>query len=137
MTQVLPIALTHLVAFLLFIWVIKKYAVGPVLQLLDERRAKIADQFDQIDSDKKHVGALREEYEEHIRDKHCRAGACTELSRYVIIPELCKGCAVCKKHCPVGAIWGKVKEVHDISQERCIKCGQCEEHCPFDAIERV
>ncbi|MBA4370094.1 MAG: NADH-quinone oxidoreductase subunit F [Coriobacteriaceae bacterium] len=80
---------------------------------------------------------FRDEYEEHIHDRTCRAGHCVELSRYVIDPELCKGCAVCKKHCPVGAIWGKVKEVHDISQDRCIKCGQCQESCPFDAISRV
>ncbi|TLM80418.1 MAG: NADH-quinone oxidoreductase subunit NuoF [Actinobacteria bacterium] len=80
---------------------------------------------------------FREEYEEHIREKRCRAGSCKELSRYVIDAELCKGCAVCKKHCPVGAIWGKVKEPHDISQDRCIKCGACAEHCPFDAISKV
>ena len=80
---------------------------------------------------------FREEYEEHIHEKRCRAGACVELSRYVVIAEECKGCAVCKKHCPVGAIWGEMKEAHTISQERCIKCGVCLERCPFDAIERV
>ena len=79
---------------------------------------------------------FRHEYEEHIQDKRCRAGACTELSVYVIDPETCKGCLVCKKHCPVGAISGKTKEPHFISVERCIKCGVCTEHCPFDAIQR-
>jgi NADH:ubiquinone oxidoreductase subunit F (NADH-binding)/(2Fe-2S) ferredoxin/Pyruvate/2-oxoacid:ferredoxin oxidoreductase delta subunit len=79
---------------------------------------------------------FRHEYEEHVGDKHCRAGACTDLAQYVIDEELCKGCAVCKKHCPVGAITGAVKEPHFIANERCIKCGQCEDHCPFDAISR-
>jgi NADH-quinone oxidoreductase subunit F len=80
---------------------------------------------------------FRDEYEEHIRDKRCRAGHCVELSRYVIDAELCKGCAVCAKHCPAGAVRGEVKSVHTISQEFCIKCGVCAERCPFDAISRV
>ncbi|MDO9557511.1 MAG: NADH-quinone oxidoreductase subunit NuoF [Coriobacteriia bacterium] len=80
---------------------------------------------------------FREEYEEHIRSRYCRAGACTALSHYVIDAGLCKGCAVCKKHCPVGAIWGELKQPHTISAERCIKCGACVEHCPFNAIKRV
>jgi NADH:ubiquinone oxidoreductase subunit F (NADH-binding) len=80
---------------------------------------------------------FRREYEEHIRDRRCRAGQCAALSRYVITGDLCRGCAVCKKHCPVDAIWGEIKEVHTISQDLCIKCGVCAEHCPFNAIERV
>ncbi|MDZ4064357.1 MAG: 4Fe-4S binding protein, partial [Coriobacteriia bacterium] len=80
---------------------------------------------------------FREEYEEHILEGRCRAGSCAELSRFVIHAEACKGCAVCKKRCPVGAIWGEMKEPHTISTDRCIKCGVCVEHCPFDAIERV
>ena len=33
----LPVLLTHLVAFLIFIWLLAKFALGPVLSLLDER----------------------------------------------------------------------------------------------------
>lgn len=80
---------------------------------------------------------FREEYEEHIRESRCRAGACAELSRFIIHAEACKGCTVCKKRCPVGAIRGEMKEPHAISVDRCIKCGVCVEHCPFDAIERI
>jgi NADH:ubiquinone oxidoreductase subunit F (NADH-binding)/(2Fe-2S) ferredoxin len=83
------------------------------------------------------IDHFRVEYEEHIRDRHCRAGACGGLMRYVIDAGGCKGCAVCKKHCPVGAIWGEMKEPHTISLERCIKCGVCVQHCPFNAIEHV
>ncbi|MFP4379358.1 MAG: F0F1 ATP synthase subunit B [Candidatus Sumerlaeia bacterium] len=66
--QLLPIALTHLVAFLVFIWLLNKFAVKPVLRLLDERRDRIANQFDQIAASEKRVAALREEYEQKIQD---------------------------------------------------------------------
>ncbi|HUT25147.1 MAG TPA: ATP synthase F0 subunit B, partial [Sumerlaeia bacterium] len=66
MMELLPIALTHLAGFLLFIWVIKKYAVGPVMGVLDERRERIASQFDQVDAAEKRVTALRDEYEKRI-----------------------------------------------------------------------
>ena len=78
---------------------------------------------------------FRHEYEEHIFDCHCRAGACAQLMTFHIVDE-CRGCGVCKKHCPVSAITGALKEVHVIDQQRCVKCGMCESHCPFDAIAR-
>ena len=62
----LPIALTHLAGFLLFIWVIKRFAVGPVMRVLDERREKIAGHFDQIEAAEKRVAALKDEYEKRI-----------------------------------------------------------------------
>ena len=80
---------------------------------------------------------FREEYEEHILDKKCRAHACAALSNYVVIPEACKGCGVCKKNCPVGAISGEPKGIYDINTETCIKCGICEAKCPFDAIVKA
>ncbi len=79
----------------------------------------------------------REEYEEHIRDRRCRACACAALSSYVVIPEKCRGCGVCKKACPASAITGSTKEIHHIDPDICIKCGICMERCPFHAIERV
>jgi F-type H+-transporting ATPase subunit b len=66
--KILPIALTQLVAFLIFIWMLNRYAVGPVLRLLDERREKIASQFDQIAASEKRVAALRDEYEKRLRE---------------------------------------------------------------------
>lgn len=51
-----------------------------------------------------------------------------------IDPNLCKKCGVCKKHCPVGAIEGKVKEAFNIDADKCIKCGVCIMQCKFNAI---
>lgn len=76
---------------------------------------------------------FRHEYEAHINDKRCPAGACTKLSGYNIT-ELCKGCGLCKKACPVEAISGEVKSLHKIDQATCIKCGACMTKCPFKAI---
>lgn len=80
---------------------------------------------------------FRHEYEAHIRDKKCPAGACSALLQHRIIPDLCRGCTRCAKVCPVGAISGKVKQVHKIDSSACINCGACLEACPFDAIERA
>jgi F-type H+-transporting ATPase subunit b len=68
MKELLPVVFTHFVAFLLFLWVIKTFAVGPVLNLLDQRRKQIADQYDDITAKNKRVDGLREEYEEHLRE---------------------------------------------------------------------
>jgi len=76
---------------------------------------------------------FRNEYEAHIKDKCCPAGACTKLAGFAIT-ELCKGCSLCKKSCPVDAISGEVKGLHSIDQAKCIKCGACLAKCPFKAI---
>lgn len=77
---------------------------------------------------------FREEYEEHVHDKKCRAGVCTALFQYYIIPEKCKRCGICAKACPVQCISGDRKTPYVIDQDPCIKCGACMESCPFDAI---
>ena len=76
---------------------------------------------------------FRDEYEAHIKDKRCPAGACAKLAGFTIT-QLCKGCSLCKKSCPVEAITGEVKSLHSIDQAKCIKCGACLAKCPFKAI---
>lgn len=79
---------------------------------------------------------FRDEVEEHILHKRCPAGECEALMDYRISPDLCKGCGLCVRKCPVGAIRGARKEAHTIDPKLCIKCGACAEACKFDAITR-
>ncbi len=77
---------------------------------------------------------FRDEYVEHVVDKKCKSGNCSALRKFVINPDLCKGCSKCARNCPVGAISGKIKEPFTIDSTKCIKCGACESACPFKAI---
>ena len=77
---------------------------------------------------------FRDEYEAHVVDKTCPAGVCKKLTKYVVEADKCKGCTLCARNCPVGAISGAVKEAHVIDQDKCIKCGVCEGACKFKAI---
>jgi NADH:ubiquinone oxidoreductase subunit F (NADH-binding) len=78
---------------------------------------------------------FREEYEEHVFDKKCRAGVCTNLRDYSIDVEKCTGCTICAKKCPTNAIIGGRKQPHFIIPDKCISCGACLEACNFDAVK--
>ncbi len=77
---------------------------------------------------------FKDEYIAHVQDKKCPAGVCKALAQYKIVPEKCKGCSLCSRKCPVGAISGEIKSPFVIDQEKCIKCGACQSACKFDAI---
>jgi len=79
---------------------------------------------------------FRQEYEAHIHDKRCPAGVCKNLLTYTILEDYCKGCGMCARLCPAGAIIGEKKKPHKIIQELCIKCGACFEKCKFNAIKK-
>ena len=66
--------------------------------------------------------------------KICPVGECKALARPEILASKCKGCTACARKCPVGAITGKVKEVHVIDADKCIKCGACKAACKFGAV---
>ncbi|HIS78500.1 MAG TPA: NADH-quinone oxidoreductase subunit NuoF [Candidatus Caccousia stercoris] len=79
---------------------------------------------------------FRDEYIAHVTEKRCPAGVCKALTNYHIDPDKCRGCTLCARSCPVGAITGTVKQPHVIDTKKCIKCGACMEKCKFGAIEK-
>jgi NADH:ubiquinone oxidoreductase subunit F (NADH-binding)/(2Fe-2S) ferredoxin len=78
---------------------------------------------------------FRHEYEEHVFERQCSAGVCTDLRIFKIDVDKCTGCTVCSKKCPTQAIIGAKKTAHFIVEDKCIACGSCLEACKFDAIE--
>ena len=79
---------------------------------------------------------FKDEYVAHVVDKKCPAGVCKELLSYTIDADKCKGCTLCTRVCPNGAIEGIVRQAHVILQHKCIKCGACMEKCKFGAISK-
>ena len=77
---------------------------------------------------------FREEYEEHIFERVCRAKVCTNLRKFYIDVDKCNGCTLCVKKCPSNAIRGNKKSPHIIIEDKCIGCGACEEACNQKAI---
>jgi NADH:ubiquinone oxidoreductase subunit F (NADH-binding)/Pyruvate/2-oxoacid:ferredoxin oxidoreductase delta subunit len=78
---------------------------------------------------------FRDEYEAHIHEKRCPSKVCKALIKYEIKPELCTGCTVCARNCPVNSISGERRKPHVIDSDVCVRCGICMQVCNFNAIE--
>jgi NADH:ubiquinone oxidoreductase subunit F (NADH-binding)/(2Fe-2S) ferredoxin/NAD-dependent dihydropyrimidine dehydrogenase PreA subunit len=96
---------------------------------------------------------FRSEYEAHVNEKRCPAGACRSLISFSILPDKCICCGKCAKNCPVSCISGQIGKAPDraTAQDResgkagkpfaiqsalCIKCGACQDVCPAGAVEK-
>ena len=64
----LQLFITHFIGFAIAVWILKKYAWGPLLDLLEERRQKIQTEFSNIDAGHREVAKLTEEYEAKLRE---------------------------------------------------------------------
>ena len=76
---------------------------------------------------------FREEYEEHVRDKFCRARRCQGLGMFRIRPEHCILCGLCKTACAFDAVV-ELRDRFYIDQDYCTKCKACYGVCPTQAI---
>jgi NADH-quinone oxidoreductase subunit F/NADP-reducing hydrogenase subunit HndC len=77
---------------------------------------------------------FRHEYEAHIYEKRCPAKVCRALIKFEIHPDVCTGCTVCARNCPVNAISGERRQPHVIDPDVCVRCGICMQVCNFNAI---
>ena len=77
---------------------------------------------------------FREEFEEHIFDRKCRANVCRGLRKFSIDVDKCTGCTACASRCPVNAIYGTRLQPFFIVEDKCTGCGICFDVCKFSAI---
>ncbi len=78
---------------------------------------------------------FRDEFEEHIFDRKCRANVCRGLRSFSIDVDKCTGCTACAAKCPVNAIYGTRLQPFFIVEDKCIGCGICFDICKFSAIK--
>jgi NADH-quinone oxidoreductase subunit F/NADP-reducing hydrogenase subunit HndC len=76
---------------------------------------------------------FRDEYEEHIHDKYCRANVCT-LGEYKIDTDECFLCGLCKEACAFDAV-KETRRNFFIDMDCCTKCKACYLACPIEAVK--
>ncbi|MBM4145701.1 MAG: CBS domain-containing protein [Nitrospira sp.] len=78
---------------------------------------------------------FREEYEEHIYDKYCRAKVCN-LGIFIINHEECILCGLCKQACAFDAV-KETRRSFFIDRDYCTHCKACYNVCPVNAVKIV
>lgn len=64
---------TQILGFLLMLWILRKYAWGPLLAVLEARREKIAGEFNEAERRKAEADAARAKYEQELRSIEAQA----------------------------------------------------------------
>jgi NADH:ubiquinone oxidoreductase subunit F (NADH-binding)/CBS domain-containing protein/(2Fe-2S) ferredoxin len=77
---------------------------------------------------------FREEYEEHIYDKYCRANACSGMGVFIIDQTECFRCGLCKQACAFGAVI-ETRDRFFIDRSACTQCKACYTACPINAVK--
>jgi F-type H+-transporting ATPase subunit b len=65
--------ITQILGFLLMLAILRRYAWGPVLGMLEARRAKITGEFEEADRRKAEADAARAKYEQELRGIEAQA----------------------------------------------------------------
>ena len=60
--------ITHSFSFLITLWILKRFAWGPLLSMIDERREKIVGEFETIEREKENANQLNAQYEAKLRE---------------------------------------------------------------------
>jgi NADH:ubiquinone oxidoreductase subunit F (NADH-binding)/CBS domain-containing protein/(2Fe-2S) ferredoxin len=77
---------------------------------------------------------FRDEYEEHLKDKYCRAKVCSGMGIFEINQAECIECGLCKEACAFDAII-ETKDKYFIARDYCTRCKACYYACPVKAIK--
>jgi F-type H+-transporting ATPase subunit b len=69
----LGVIVTQILGFLIVLFVLRKYAWGPVLGLLEARREKIRQSFEDIEAQKAEIAKLKAQYEAELKTIEAQA----------------------------------------------------------------
>ena len=64
--QILAQFVVNILAFLLLLFILKKFAWGSLLKMIDDRRERIASEFASIEQAKQEMAQLKEQYQQHL-----------------------------------------------------------------------
>jgi F-type H+-transporting ATPase subunit b len=60
--------LTHIIGFVIMVWILGKFAWKPLMGILEERRQKIKSEFDNIEAGKAEVADIKADLEAKLKD---------------------------------------------------------------------